>query len=400
MKKLFTYFAASVIALGASAGEWVAPAEGPVAAGTVLVDDAVLKATTVYDANISASNAELDGVAYTHTMNVRIDKAPSADYPYGTEKDGSTSVILDVKQATDITFFFRRQFKDGYAAADGKDMCLYGADLQQIKTGVLTVVEEVTPDTYANCTETFSLEAGTYVLAARGTTLGLFTFTYTEENAPEPVGNGLWVAPEEGPVAAGTVLVNDDLLKATTVYDANVGEFVGTLYGETYNHTMNVRVAAWPNADNPNGTEQSGSTPVVIEVKDQPLAVTFFFRRQYKDGYAAADGKDMALFNSDCQQIKTGELIVVEETTPDTYANCTERFILEPGTYTLAAKGTTLGLFCFSYSTDTTVISNIAADENDGEAVYYNLNGVRVANPANGLYIKVQGGKASKVLVK
>lgn len=34
------------------------------------------------------------------------------------------------------------------------------------------------------------------------------------------------------------------------------------------------------------------------------------------------------------------------------------------------------------------------------EAVYYNLQGVKVANPENGIFIKVQGNKASKVLVK
>ena len=43
----------------------------------------------------------------------------------------------------------------------------------------------------------------------------------------------------------------------------------------------------------------------------------------------------------------------------------------------------------------------IANGADDSEAVYYNLQGVRVANPAAGnLYIKVQGDKATKVLVK
>ncbi len=36
----------------------------------------------------------------------------------------------------------------------------------------------------------------------------------------------------------------------------------------------------------------------------------------------------------------------------------------------------------------------------NGPAVYYNLQGVRVANPENGLYIRVQGKKVSKVYVK
>ncbi len=36
----------------------------------------------------------------------------------------------------------------------------------------------------------------------------------------------------------------------------------------------------------------------------------------------------------------------------------------------------------------------------EGEAVYYNLQGVKVAEPENGLYIRVQGNKAIKVLVR
>lgn len=41
----------------------------------------------------------------------------------------------------------------------------------------------------------------------------------------------------------------------------------------------------------------------------------------------------------------------------------------------------------------------VAVDEN-APVVYYNMQGVRVANPSNGAYIKVQGKNATKVLVK
>lgn len=44
-------------------------------------------------------------------------------------------------------------------------------------------------------------------------------------------------------------------------------------------------------------------------------------------------------------------------------------------------------------------VSELAA-EGVGEAVYYNLQGVKVAELESGLYIKVQGGKSSKVLVR
>ncbi|MDE5749199.1 MAG: hypothetical protein K2H87_00345 [Duncaniella sp.] len=45
----------------------------------------------------------------------------------------------------------------------------------------------------------------------------------------------------------------------------------------------------------------------------------------------------------------------------------------------------------------TTGLNEIFVEE--GEAVYYNLQGVRVANPANGVFIRVQGDKATKVIL-
>ena len=45
-------------------------------------------------------------------------------------------------------------------------------------------------------------------------------------------------------------------------------------------------------------------------------------------------------------------------------------------------------------------VSDITVEDEDAPVVYYNLQGVRVATPANGLYIRVQGKKATKVLVR
>lgn len=45
-------------------------------------------------------------------------------------------------------------------------------------------------------------------------------------------------------------------------------------------------------------------------------------------------------------------------------------------------------------------VNDVIAADAEVAPVYYNLQGVRVANPANGLYIKVAGEKVSKVLVK
>lgn len=68
-------------------------------------------------------------------------------------------------------------------------------------------------------------------------------------------------------------------------------------------------------------------------------------------------------------------------------------------TFTPAA---TTGFNSITYNfSKTDAVNDIIAEDADAPAVYYNMQGVRVANPAAGnLYIKVQGSKATKVLVK
>ena len=47
-------------------------------------------------------------------------------------------------------------------------------------------------------------------------------------------------------------------------------------------------------------------------------------------------------------------------------------------------------------ATTETGITGIEAE--NGEAVYFNLQGVRVENPENGIFIRVQNGKAVKIM--
>lgn len=55
-------------------------------------------------------------------------------------------------------------------------------------------------------------------------------------------------------------------------------------------------------------------------------------------------------------------------------------------------------------SLGTTGVEDIVTDDeaidNDAPVIYYNLSGVRVVNPANGFYIRVQGSRAEKIYVK
>lgn len=47
-----------------------------------------------------------------------------------------------------------------------------------------------------------------------------------------------------------------------------------------------------------------------------------------------------------------------------------------------------------------TGVSDITVDDANAPVLYYNLQGVRVDNPQNGLYIRVQGKKATKVAIR
>lgn len=45
-------------------------------------------------------------------------------------------------------------------------------------------------------------------------------------------------------------------------------------------------------------------------------------------------------------------------------------------------------------------IDGIESDDANAEVIFYNLQGIRVDNPANGYYIRRQGSKVDKVYVK
>ena len=77
---------------------------------------------------------------------------------------------------------------------------------------------------------------------------------------------------------------------------------------------------------------------------------------------------------------------------------------VDAGTYNITVVVTVFNNAPSLYVTNfekvtSTGIDGVIVDEN-APVEYYNLQGVRVANPENGLYIRRQGNKATKVLVK
>lgn len=55
-------------------------------------------------------------------------------------------------------------------------------------------------------------------------------------------------------------------------------------------------------------------------------------------------------------------------------------------------------IYC-TFTSETTAIESIEINNENVPVEYYNLQGVKVANPENGVFIRVQGGKASKIVL-
>lgn len=66
--------------------------------------------------------------------------------------------------------------------------------------------------------------------------------------------------------------------------------------------------------------------------------------------------------------------------------------------YYFADASITLPEFTYTSAVDT-VIPDPAIEDN-APVEYYNLQGVKIANPGPGLYIRLQGSKAEKILIR
>lgn len=239
MKKIFTLIAMATMALGANAqGSWVAPEEAP-AAGTSIIKGDLLKVETVFettggklkDEDGNDAPVTFGGKTFSTYMQVRVDAAPTATSLTGTEKSGSTPLVITAKKNVDLTVYYRRQQVEGSSVEnDGKDLKL----VDQAATGTLIKgssfdVYEIDAD-YSNIIRVFKLEEGkTYTLWCRGTTGRLYGIDYQEGTGTDPV--------DPGTVADGTYFISYNVEPSLS----NV-----TLDGWTNTGTKN-NVATWEN---------------------------------------------------------------------------------------------------------------------------------------------------------
>ncbi len=105
-----------------------------------------------------------------------------------------------------------------------------------------------------------------------------------------------------------------------------------------------------------------------------PAVVTYAVEKDIYDvAVPMYKGYDMVIFNNGSDEKKTGDLELVLE-------------------HVYKADGT------HEVYNGTTGVDEIAVDDANVAPVYYNLQGARVQNPANGAYIMVRGSKVTKVI--
>ena len=113
----------------------------------------------------------------------------------------------------------------------------------------------------------------------------------------------------------------------------------------------------------------------------------------------AADGSryhDIAV-----KSLETGEEVAVyvyPTGQPTYYASGLAASVNEDGTVNIFQVIPGNSLSMFKFTPDASGVESTLADDN-AAVEYYNLQGMKVANPENGLFIKKQGAKASKVVL-
>ena len=106
------------------------------------------------------------------------------------------------------------------------------------------------------------------------------------------------------------------------------------------------------------------------------------------------------------KKVTFAEYASTEGTTEDgTTYTFYNKFGINPvvaGTYNVELAVSTyndnMQLYPIKYTEWESGVNDITTAE--GEAQYFNMQGVRVANPENGMFIRIQNGKAQKVVIK
>lgn len=392
MKKIFTLIAMAAMALGVNAQTEWRPSEEAPAAGSSIIKGDLLKVSTVFETTCGKIMDEggepapvtFGGKTFQTYMQIRVDAAPTADNPTGTDKGGSTPLVITAKKNVDLTVYYRRQAaNDAYAENDGKDMKLIDQSKPSAAITAATYESFDIDGSYANAIKVFKLEEGkVYTLWARGTTGRLYGLDYAEGTG---AGGG------GGEAGDGTFMISFDGMSAANKLEFSNGFTLQITGNETKTigngKNLNINGTDYQSMKVSNGAQNTLTLPAGKVAKD----ITFY---SYVNKDAATDRdsywKEVAGVNYDATtsgglfQCFNTDLSNPDKRTYDfgenrlnaiTFTNTGEQccYVIE---ITIAAGEVVSG------------IENVKAAVVDLNAPAYNLAGQKVSENYKGVVIK------------
>ena len=217
----------------------------------------------------------------------------------------------------------------------------------------------------------------------------LFTFIVALFMATSVYAQTMWKASADvNPIPANTELINDGGLVVKTVFGNTLAaKENATIDGENFSAYFQVRTGTDPTEDNPECTEESGkkSTSLIVEVVGK-TTFTIYGRRQVSNGDCVNnDGKDLLMVN----QNNVKDLLTPTDYSwtlmPNStqYAYYKKTYTLNPGTYTIFRKGSTMKIYGIKYAFESESSSVIITDA--GFATHASKFAVDYSNRTDGL---------------
>jgi len=199
--------------------------------------------------------------------------------------------------------------------------------------------------------------------------------------------------------AANTVLFENDDLKVTNAYAST-----GTNNAYDYLDNDEARKIAFngciqmrgkrPTETNVVGElDKADHSPLILEVK-KAMTISGYVR--------TGDNKKLSLYaQSPFAEVASNPAAGESDSRTGSDTRWCFTWSVTPGTYTLTEVGGGGRFSGFTYELSIpTAITDVNVDNANAPVEYFNLQGIRVENPQNGLYIRRQGNKVEKVYVK
>ncbi len=283
----------------------------------------------------------------------------------------------------------------------GSAQSIYGWNEDGTEQVVLSLTEtgangETTKGAGAEGFATFNLKGVTYFVvpmsldgSARSAAIGVYDetgklhATYT----PEGVATGMG--------QMGSIIVAPINEEAVEIY-----RFIPGVIAAKYTFGLEKEAAPLYLIGDVNGTSWSTSASLPMTYADGVYTIENVEVNDANAGYGyfsfvTAQGDDWGTVNA---SVRYGAQTSDEAIATDVATAMSENWnawMIAAGTYNITVDLTAMTVTVSKGSG----VEGIEGAEN-APAVYYNLQGVKVVNPENGVFIKVQGNKASKVLVK